>query len=297
VTGFTWGSSKPKTKGEKKYLKDLVDLADLTADYKLFRPIGPVWSFAEHWFDIKKDDGMKISIPKTCLNYNPLTQDFEENGCPYCQINQARQVYLNNVIDREEQENEPRKAAKPTEEERKLVKFAGEKYRFKQKGSKTWTPVKVLRLPAGLAAQMQNLASLNRVKIKGEQKIFEITHPKYGLDINIKYDAKVKGPNKYDLQKDDRTALKEEELEYLIWRLDVIEPEKISTAQADFKSLKERLLLKEESKDDPLPKEERKSKKSKAKSKDDDEDDDDYLEDVIEEFDLGSKPKKKKKKR
>ena len=158
-----------------------------------------------------------------------------------------------------------------------------------------WTPVRVIRLTPTLVEHMKRIASLNRHKDKktGEKKAFPITHPKYGVDVQIMYDKDAPtAAQAYSVQKDEKTPLTDEEKEYALWNIeDLMKPEELARAQAECDRWKKANVAgaddeddsDDEDEDDDEPKAKSKSKskpakgksKSKSKSRDDDEDDDD----------------------
>jgi hypothetical protein len=217
-----------------------------------------------HWVALEgKDDGI-FSVPKPCLSYDPATLRHDEDiTCPYCQAeewfkehdikvkagkmegNPARSSveYICNAIPRELQEDIKPKITKEEEAESGII----------QKGSKSKTPVRVIRLTPGLVAKIKDIQKLNvhRVKFKDkdtgkvveERKAMPIYHPKYGQDINIKFNDKAKSPGDYyAVQRDDKTPLTEEELEYLKWDIEawpfVNEADTESEAESEIRKFK-----------------------------------------------------------
>lgn len=286
----SFATASPKVGRDKKpYLSDEVELIQfnklVAKKYYKYRLIGGISSYSEHWMDIIKKDGNKVSIQKICLNYNPETETYDDNGCPYCDGGQrVSQTYLSNVIDRAEQKKEPAKKPKlrATETVRHKTGKVGT-VRYKEFGSDSWTPCKVLRAPASLGENLKNLSQLNQYTIKGEDKTFDLSHPRYGKDLQIAYDADAAGPAKYQVQLGEKTPLQEDELDYLLYRLDTCKalvPESLDVATKEWESLKQKLVKKTE---DVAP--EKPKKKSKVTANEVDLEDDDYY----------AKPKTKKK--
>lgn len=272
----------PSANSDKKRLNELFESIVLKDNvYKKIRIIGEVFASAEAWVDIKTKTGKKVSIPKYSRDLNPVTSEFEENGCPYRRggIN-FKVVYYVNVIDRSEQDNEPRKKKDPTKEERKSG--------FKNITSETWTPVRVMRIPSSVATMLQGFSETNTKQNKktGETKSYDIGHEKYGRDVLIKVNRKSKNPSQmYSLEKDSRTPLTEEETSYLVWDIDsAIRStwESTKNAEREWERLQKSMIVKKESDEDEnevdLDDEdavdiedidEKKSKKDKKKSKKD----------------------------
>jgi len=251
MKGF--GDSKPNSGNKKPQLKDLVEIAKLDKEFRTFRLVGPIISYYNFWFNIKTKTGKKISVPRLCLDFDSSIDDFNGDKCPYRASGAGRgsKFYLANVIDRELQENKPRKTSEPTKSERKTRKLLGdyECHIIDGKGSKSWTPMRVLQLPASQGERLRGMMRLNVHKNKktGKSEPFELSHPKYGKDINIKYDPDVAGPNKYDILPAKDSRLSEEELEYLMWPLDVLKTDKLEVAQRDMEEL-EKVIVDEDGK-------------------------------------------------
>lgn len=223
----------PSTDREKKP-DEIVDMLKLGPDYKPVRMIGGVVPYAKHWIEIKNREGGTVNIPKTPLNFNSETDTFDstiEN--PYDDIPNTVKTskhYYVNVIAREEQENEPKRQPPHTQREKKTG--------LKEKDSKSWTPVRVLRVPTTVAKELQNLAKANVRKLKSGPKSFDLTHEKFGRDILILYDEAAAGSAKYSVSLGERSPLTEEEKEYLVWDLDnLMEPEDLETAKKEADAL------------------------------------------------------------
>jgi hypothetical protein len=199
----------------------------------------------------------------------------------------------------------------------------------------------VVRLTKSLANKLKDLKNLNvhLVSVKGKggeskksRVAQDLSHPKYGIDVFLKYDSKVSdAASTYSVQKDNVTPLTEEELEYLRWDIEAFpymnEPESEEEADASIASFggkcweaitgkKKRKVEEveyddddEDIEDDYAEDEEdeeedeppRKSKKAPAKSKrkvveeDEDEVDLDDLDDLDDDEEEDEPPRKSKK--
>jgi hypothetical protein len=208
------GDAKPQTRGDNARLEDLVEVVKMANGKWVQLRIIPsdVLSYRQHWINILASKTKReVRIPKLCLAHNPNTEELE-GECPYCGIDsQTSTAYLVNVIVRQLQDDAPAKN-RVTKEERESG--------FKNMESDSWTPVRVLRLTSGLMKKVQELKGLNKVKGKDGVKTFDVDHPKFGMDINIKYDGNAKGPEKYQINTGERSPLTEEEMQYLKWHLD-----------------------------------------------------------------------------
>jgi hypothetical protein len=304
---------------------ELVDMLQLPSkEWVTLRAVGPIVPKRVHWIPVSLQEAEEISsgkkkgriksFPKTCLAFNPETEERDSTKeCPYCEI-ESEHVrdgtdYFQNFIVRSLQEDEPKKKGTPTKSELKSG--------FKEKGSKLWTPVRVFRMTSSLTRDLKSYAASNRHKDKktGEKKAFPLTHPKYGRDIQIYYDPDEKVASKrYRIQLGDKSPLTEEELEYALWNIEALNnPESLKDAKKELEGwLKRNKKNKGKSKDDDDDiddeddvdndddsdddddKPSKNSKKGKSKSKDDDDEDDD-LDDDDDDDETPKKGKKSKK--
>ena len=252
-----------------------------------------------HWVPIiGSKTGKESKIPRLCLNIDPASGKALKGKCPYCELGdtaRAQDHYYFNAIIRELQEDQPKKAVKPTSAERETG--------FKDIDSRSWTPVRAIRLPGGLLDQFKAQKDLNKHKSKktGETKTYAINHDKYGVDFNVMYDSSIKGGQKYKISKEGRTPLTEEELEYLVYDLDGAAIAKemglktLEEALRDVKTLtlasgkggkdddeksKGRRVIDDDDDVDLDEDDEPKKKGKKSKHRDDDEDEDDDEDDA-----------------
>lgn len=319
--GRSFDSTKPSNSRESgPKLTDLVDMFEWPAKVKgkvkskIIRAIANVEGRGTHQIPIVSKAGKDFVISKTCLRYDVETDERDSTKkCPYCDLEakgkaKFKKTYYVNVIDRELQEEMPSKVSEPTKKEASTG--------FKDVDSKTWTPVRVLRVPMTLAKRLQTLGEKNLVlnpKTK-EKKAFPITHTKYGIDLDIMFDPDAQAANMYSADATEgpdggkRSPLSDEEKDYLIYDLSSIyEPESLEDAKREAANLAKMSPNaddedEDEDEDDDIP-----SKKSKSKSRkpvdedEDDEDDDDDDEDLDDDDDLDDdafddKPPKSKSK-
>lgn len=317
---MSWSTAKPNTGGSDIRLEDLFELITFNkGSPNTGRFVGPITSYAEHWMDVRKKDGGKASISKHCLNYNPKTQEFEDNGCPYCKtegVKPARVMYLSNIIDRELQDSEPmnKPPLKSSEKKLKTIGFEGETFDCYVKESvksKSWTPVVVLRATPTVTKSIQTITASNKRKTKKGEQVFELSHPKFGRDIEITYDPNLAGAAKYNVQKgENREPLSDEELNFLLWDIFKVDSmvEDLATAERNVKQLskiiiggkeeenKKKFYSDEDEDEDEKP---RKKKSKNNRSSKDLEDDDIYEEGDDDSIDVDidddeEKPRKKK---
>ena len=203
-------------------IDSLVDFADFSdGEWHQVRLFPGVCAFATYWFDVLKRDGTTTQVPKPSLNFDIRKAVFDTSkGCPYgenrdrltCRGEQGAQLqvhYYVNVLDRELQQNEPKKRKVTNEEEE-----SG----FKDKSSKSWTPIRVARFPRSLIEKLQKKQELNRVK--GES--YELSDPKFGRDVYILFNKGSKNPgNMWDVDLvDEPSKLSKEEKTYLMYDIE-----------------------------------------------------------------------------
>lgn len=271
-------SGQFNNKSNEPRLSDMAEVVEFKKNKpRTLRLIGPARRMAIHWIEINKKAGGTTRIPRLCLAYDGDKGEF--NGkCPYCEElgNRPRIQVITNVIDRDDQENPPKKQPKPTGKEKKQVEHFGEDMYLKtDKDSPTWTPIKLASLTPSVANKIVDLTETNKRKVKdGSKKKFGPDHRKFGFDIVIKYDPDREPANQYSVMRGDNTELSEEELEYLRWPLDLEQPKPLAEAKLDAKSLLK--VLKDKPTDDDNEDSDKPSKSKGKKSKSDDFDDDDF---------------------
>ena len=213
---------------------EIVDMVKLNRNYQTVRLIGDVWPYMKHWITIHNKEGAAVNIPKTALNFDPSTDTVDETiEDPYLDIPNERRTskqYYVNCIVRSLQENEPAKPQAPS----KAEKVSG----FKEPNSRSWTPVRVLRIPSSVAKELQKIITMNIHVVDGEAREFELSDPKYGRDIFISYDSKAAPMDKYSIQQGDHTPLSKKERAYLAWDIsDLEKPESLEEAKREAASL------------------------------------------------------------
>lgn len=207
---------------ERLQPKDFFDLVEFP-DHELYsmRPVGEIVAIATHWFEVITKEGKKTRIGKTCRNVG-LDGETHANGwdgkgpCYFCKVgHESRQSFFQNFILPDEEENAPRKMAPPTAEEKKN--------RFKIKGTKLWTPIKVLQFPPTVATTMQMLTKKNKDKA---QEVRELSDPVFGKALDISRDTRkgVAPANMWNVQKADvpMRKLSEEQRRYYLWDLNLL---------------------------------------------------------------------------
>jgi len=211
------GISDAKNTSDKvPRIEDVVDMLQLPKDGTdvLVRPVGDTTSYKMHWVKIVTEKKGEVSIGKVCLAWDPETESVDSTKeCPYCKLKNSRDqiVHLTNTIVRDVQEEGTHQKT-PTAEE----KESG----FKQRGTRT-SPVFVLKVGPGLLNRLQKVSDLNRHKTKTGVRSYDLADERRGMDVFVSYDANQSPSDQYSAQKDEKTALSEEELEYFIYDLDL----------------------------------------------------------------------------
>lgn len=287
-------------KGDSLRLDEVVDIIQWPKNkYFLFRilPIMPlqvrqVW--IKLWAGGKGKEKREVNIPRYAIDFDPADPETPKKGvkCPYMALAEkfkgekekpvrAGDFWLFNVIDRDTQEEgPPRKASKPTKEEKKSG--------FKDINSETWTPVRVARLTMTSINRLQELSEENKIKSKktGKTAQYDVSDAKYGFDTKLKFKPDAAGTDKYTIDKaDGPTPLTDEEQGYLTWNLteELLDATGRLTEKAAREDVKRMEIIgAEEIDDEDEEDEDDKPKKKKGKSTSLDDDDDE-------------KPKKKKK--
>lgn len=308
--------SKDKLGGDRApMLKDKVEMLDLPdgGDFKEVRMIGPSKRVAKHLLPVFKQDGspvmkngQQVKIPKVCLAYNAKTNEYE-GKCPYCDIDPSTpkiEVHTN-VLDREIQADfnaKKKDKLRSKKETKKREMVEGEWHVADGKGSKNLTPVRYMIIKSSVGGKISDYTALNKKKNKeGKTKVYPPNHPKYGFDMNMKFDKSKAGSEMYSCVKADRTELSEEELDYLLWNLDEDAPEEMKVAKKEAESFAKRMKAGAkaagESDDDEDDDDDKKSKSKKSKGKKNDAEDDNWGDDDDFEDDDDKKSKKSKSKK
>lgn len=151
---------------------------------------------AVHWIERYKDDGSKAKFSKYCLGFDLESGNVNPDNCPYCiNIAAPKIEYFYNVIVRELQENEPARQPNWTASENETW--------YKEKNSKSWTPVRVIRLTPSVVEKIQKFISLKGAEPDSIEK---------GYDISIYFDPKAKAAaDMYQVQCGDVTPLQDYE--------------------------------------------------------------------------------------
>ena len=218
------------SKNDTPRVSDLVEMYKWPdGKYGTVRFLGALYAYGGHWVKTKKKDGTKGSFYAVCSAWDPETGKFDSTkNCEWCNHTDSdllgertisRSVeYYSNVIDRKAQRNKPEGAQPPNKTEVKTG--------FITKDSETWTPVKVARCTPSVVKLIQGLKDLNvHEDANGDTKGFPVSHPKYGMDVSVKFDSKAASPSQaYSVQRGDATPLKSTEKTYLTWDLSDLVP-------------------------------------------------------------------------
>jgi hypothetical protein len=239
-----WNTARPITSRQQKpRLDEDVEVYKFPKrKFVQVRYIGPFNSYAQAWIRFRKKDRTIGMFPKICLDYDPKQQEFTKDVCPYRGAGiYTPQRFVCNMIVRDIQDNPPRRQRAATGDERRRRKMLGERWRIKDMDSNSYTPVRVHDMPAGVAERLAGLADTNTRRRGGKKTKYDITDPRFGMDVLVKFNPNAKGPNKWEVQRAEPTKLSREELGYLIYNLDglkSLEPEDRKTARAEWRRIR-----------------------------------------------------------
>jgi hypothetical protein len=176
------------------------------------RLIGDLWSVYEFWIPIRTTSGKRTVIPKLCLDWDSGNHKSRSGTCPYCQAGlEGRPIYYSNAIIRSLQQPTP--AIKPL------------------------APVCVIKIPPRFYQCLRNFKAQNfKLTKSGERKRFDVSHPIFGCDINVKINPE-NSYGYYDVERDVPTKLSARELAYPVVNL-AIRPEPASVARQEWQKLR-----------------------------------------------------------
>src|SRR5712671_7364297 len=139
-------------------LEAIADVHKFADEESCIRFLGPVSSFCQVWFKVKGSNERCYPIQKLCLDWDPEENSFVRNICPYrkaglkCQVN-----HISNGIVRSLQSKPPEILRPHTKYERKPRRESGSTVYWKQRKSKSWTPVRLMRITKSVAARINDM--------------------------------------------------------------------------------------------------------------------------------------------
>jgi hypothetical protein len=191
------------------------------------RFFGPLSSYAMVWFKIRLANRRELPMSKLCLDWDPDRHKFVREICPYRGAGLKPQInYLSNGIVRSIQSHKPEWLAEHTGYERKKRDQDGLAYYLKERGSKSWTPVRLMRLPETPASVLYW-----KSRVCGD-----VSDPERGRDVQISYHEELPPADKYRVEVLDRTPLTTEEEAYLRFPV-IVKPEPLEAARAEWDRL------------------------------------------------------------
>lgn len=205
----------PAGGGEHQKLDDLFECVKLPDGKWVQVRVMPydICAVKQHWLNIIGSKSKReVKIPKICVSFDPATEEPKDGvKCVYCDHEEKPSLpfYVLNVLVRSLQEDAPRK---------NRITSAEKKSGIKDPDSDSWTPIRALRVPSSVLAKIQALKDLN--KPKGSKKGYSVTDPENGADINLMYNSKKSGTDKWQVQLSDKGPLSEEELALLHYDFD-----------------------------------------------------------------------------
>jgi hypothetical protein len=231
-------------KRENMYLSNLVDMRLLKdSSETVLRLFGSIAEYPQHWFEFKNPkSSQKTRFSKYCLAYNTETHKHDPSiPCPYCQAQfKVTMSYFTNAIIRDLQDNQPATLAEWTKSEKETY--------FKEKGSTSWTPVRVVQLPLSVISQIQRIKNFGTDPVTKKRIIYPIADEQFGCDIIVSYDERAPSlQQRYYVQKGDSTPLTEEEQSYLVYDIfSRIPLDSYTTAHTELKTMIKHLVIPDE---------------------------------------------------
>lgn len=300
--GKSWDDVK--FSGENRVrLNELIKIVNYqdNSKFREYRFFGDLVPYAQIWLPIYKDGkplisqkGKPVRIPFNITNFDPETGNYDKSvACPFVETAEKMLEYIKDEEDRKQLnpstgffaqaisrklQSNPDKDGRPSKQERSTG--------FKESlDSESFTPVEVHQLNYTIGQGLESAKELNKHKDKktGERVEKSIADPKYGCDIQIKYDKDGKGQGKYKVNKGEASRLTEEETKYLIW--DIVGGLKETTLSRKEAKIEAKRIL------DEFMKGHKKKKKG-----DDDSPDVDAPDDIEDTLDRKSSKKKSSKK-
>jgi len=217
----SWKDTKPNTKNDWRDAVDLYKFKNCTdLEFNHIRLLGPITSATIHWIEIITKDQKKTSFPIICCGYDPETEFTNESICPACIAKtKTQKFYLQNAIIRHFQEDKPANAQSINDYPEELA------VQFRKKGDKSWSPVRVVKITSTTGSKLKDIVSLNKHNIQGKNVSMDISDPKYGMDVFIKFNKDETAANMYNAQRGNPTPLTDEEKLYKLFNLDVVKPD------------------------------------------------------------------------
>lgn len=283
--GSSW-NDLPDSPNQSKYDQEIDRFAFVDGEWTAIRLLGEVFSLHIHWMPTFKRNDSVTAYPILCLK-----NEEGQHYCPLCEAGIKRQtVYLTNAIIRDLQDQKPSRVKVPDQ-------------KFRKAGDKWWSPVRVVQFPYQVAQNIKNISQLNKVKTKKGIISVGFEHPKHGRDLSILLDKNQTGSGMYQIQKEDKVPLTEEEINYLLYDISTVykyilsedaliselraayDKDALNSENCDIKEVKKIIRGLKDNDDDDDDVEDRKNKKNKKKNKPvkKREDDDEDLDDVEDE--------------
>lgn len=227
----SWGDSKG-SKNRPRWTDEVREHKFPHRQWEPIRAIGGVTVIFNHWVKAYNSDGKLINFPIMCEGFDQDSETQDSSKCWACKADvYGSKRYYGNWIIRSEQEGKPAKP-RPTKKDAKFMTVKDE----------GWNPVRVIGLPPSLVDKLLGLKERNRHKVKdkdtGEkvQKTFYHSNPRYGFDVDLKYNPDAKGAgNQWDIQQGSPTALTDEEKAYLLYDMEIIYLSKYRRGPEDMK--------------------------------------------------------------
>lgn len=153
--------------------EDQVEVYKFDSDWSEVRFVGDVVSYKIHWVVVETKEGTETKVPV-------LATDPEDGIDPYTQI--------------------------PNEMSTSQHWWCNAFIRSKK------NKLKVVRLPKTVVNKLSSLGALNKHKNKkGEEVAYDLSHPKFGVDIHIRFDKSAPFSAMYSVQRGEISPLTKKE--------------------------------------------------------------------------------------
>lgn len=192
---------------------DMMEFPD--AKLRTVRPVGDIVIQRTHWINIISKEGKKVRLPITCIAYDLEDNPRPDVRCAFCEVNhKARQTYYWNVIDSKLVASAPRRLPPLSRKEQRTGR--------KEKGSDSWTPIRVWGFPTTAAETVKQLTQSNKDK---KDQMRELSDATFGRAIDVSKNTNAASPaNFWNVQRADQQwrRLSEDELQYLTYDLTLL---------------------------------------------------------------------------
>lgn len=154
---------------------------------------------ATHWLATKTGK----RFPMMCPNFNNVTAEFSNTGCPICDEFDPRNSEIKEIKD-----IAPRISGLTHAIDRDVQEMGG--------NGPDWKPWRPVRVPISVMISLEKYRGRNIHTINGKKYEADVADPYYGCDVAIQYDSASANPQaKYTTERGNHAPLTEEEQGYI----------------------------------------------------------------------------------